>query len=337
MFKTGNELVVDALREVKPAVVTVLPGFPLNQAQNLIIAGALGEDVAVLNVATEADAVGIAIGAAQAGKKACAVIKDKGVNVAYQLIAEEVATPVVLVVGLDVDGRGSYVGSPHLPRVLEETGVINLIPMRHAEIYEAVKKSFEIAWREHRMVAVYVTEDLAMHGVSSEELDVIGEIAPEPPEPKLEDLEEAARALKLASSVALVVGKGCLGVETVKMGLPAWPSILGDGALEEVWGLADALKQRGTEVRVFCTKPASVFPQTKGMIPTGINTGNFVEAEVVVLAGVSYDMFGVKFNADYVISINVDLLAASMAIADLGVVGDAKKALSHLAKALRGG
>ncbi|RLF07428.1 MAG: hypothetical protein DRJ69_07150, partial [Thermoprotei archaeon] len=250
-FRTGNEVIVEALREVKPALVTVLPGFPLNQAQNAIIAGALGGDVVVVNVASELDAVGIAIGAAQAGRKACAVIKDKGVNVAYQLIAEEAATPVVLIVGLDVDGRGSYVGSVHLPKVLEETGIINVIPRSLRALYHAVKGAFEEAFRSHRMVAVHVTEDLAMQGASSMDIEVIGDTPPPSPSPRVEDVKEAVRALRLAEGVAIVVGKGCLGLERVKRGMPAWPSVLGEGCMGEVWELVEELRRRGVKVELY--------------------------------------------------------------------------------------
>lgn len=336
-FRTGNELIVEALREAKPDLVTVLPGFPLNQAQNAIIAGALGREVVVVNVASELDAVGIAIGAAQAGKRACAVIKDKGVNVAYQLIAEEAATPVVLIVGLDVDGRGSYVSSVHLPRVLEETGVINVIPRSLKELYEAVRGAFDEAFRSHRMVAVHVTEDLAMQGASSLDVDVIGAAPPPTPSPRVEDVREAVRALRLAESVAIVVGKGCLGLERVRHGMPAWPSVLGEGCMGEVWELAEELRRRGVKVELYCTKPASVFPETRGLKPTGANVGGVVRADVVLLLGVSFDMFAVKLDGDYVVSVNVDPLAASMTIADLPIMGDVKEALRMMISELRGG
>ncbi len=330
MFKVGNELIVDALREVKPDVVCVLPGFPLNPAQNAIIGGALGE-IPVVNVSNESDAIGIVIGAGQAGKVGCAVIKDKGVSVAFQLITEELSTPGVIIVGLDVDGRGSYCSSAMLPEILEKAGVLNFVPMNQREIPEKIKEAFAKSRESYRLAAVYITEDLAMQGVSDPAMKSIGEysIAPGDPDPAM--IEEAVQILRSCKLAAIVVGKGALGERNVKRDLPAWPSAFGDDATFEILELKKILEKKySVKTELYSTRHAAEFPQTRGMKPTGINSGVFVDTEVLVMVGMSYDMFAVKFRAECVISINVDPLAVSIVMADIPVVGGAKRSLQRI-------
>ncbi|MFQ6050867.1 MAG: hypothetical protein ACE5K4_04170 [Candidatus Hydrothermarchaeota archaeon] len=331
MFKVGNDIIVDTLKEIKPDVVTLLPGYPLNSAQNAIMDGALGPDVPVLFVSNEADAVGIIIGAGQCGKKGCAVIKDKGVNVAYQLITEEVGTPGVIIVGLDIDGRGSYVCTASLPTVLKESGVITYVPRSIAELSGSIKKAFEDTIIKHRLVAVIITEDLAMQGATSLDLNVIGDRPFVPGDVDPSRIEEAVEYLKMADSVAIIIGKGVVGAERARRGLPGWPSVLGEESVTEVRELARILKEKyNKEVGLYCTRHASEFPETEGFISTGLSSGVFVEAEVTFMVGMSWDLFAVKFETECLISINLDPLAASIEMADVPLVGSAKRALQEI-------
>ncbi len=331
MFKVGNDIIVDTLKEIKPDVVTLLPGYPLNSAQNAIMEGALGDDVPVLFVSNEADAVGIVIGAGQCGKKGCAVIKDKGVNVAYQFITEEVGTPGVMIVGLDIDGRGSYVCTASLPTILEESGVITYIPKNRAELSDTINKAFEETFSKHRLAAVIVTEDIVMQGASSLDLEVIGEHPFVPGDADPSKVEEAVEYLKMADSVAIIVGKGVVGADKARRGLPGWPSVLGAESLTEVRELARILREKyNKEVGLYCTRHASEFPETEGFISTGVSSGVFVEAEAVVMVGLSWDLFAVKFETECLISINLDPLAASIEMADVPLVGSAKRTLQEI-------
>ncbi|WP_457619611.1 hypothetical protein [Methanopyrus sp.] len=297
----GSYEVVRALHDLEPDVVAYLPGFPLNE-----VVRALEEDdhpFEVVPVASEFDAVGIVIGLAQADGYGVAVLKDKGAYVAAQLLAEEGDWPGLLIIGLDADGRGSYTCSVELPDVLRDLKLRVETPETQDDVYETILDAAESSRDEHRLACVVLTEDLLLssHPPGEPEVEPTGEA----------DWDELLRAIDTYDTAAVVVGKGILG--DISGDLPAFTSSLGDerDALDR---LVEILEGSGLDVRLYCTKHASKF--LPGIPPTGVNTGNIVGEELLILVGASYDTFAVDFRSDFVVSINPDPDAYAHSIAD---------------------
>ncbi len=317
MSGLGSAEVLGALRRVKPDAVAYLPGFPLNEVVRRLEEG--DHPFEVVPVASEFDAVGLVIGLAQSGGFGAAVLKDKGVYVAAQLLAEEGDWPGLLIVGLDADGRGSYTCSVELPRVVREWKLRVEVPESQREIEDAVVRAAEAAREEHRLACVILTEDLLLSSRPPADVARV--------EPTGEgDWDELLRALEFYESAALVLGKGILG--DVSGDLPAVTSSLGDER-GEVDRLREALEGAGLEVRVYCTKHASKF--LPGIPPTGVNTGNTVREDVLFLVGASFDAFAVRFESDFVVSVNPDPDAYAHRIADARFV----MTLSEFVRGLR--
>ncbi|WP_457614470.1 hypothetical protein [Methanopyrus sp.] len=297
----GSYEVIRALHDLEPDIVAYLPGFPLNE-----VVRALEEDYhpfEVIPVASEFDAVGIVIGLAQADGYGVAVLKDKGAYVAAQLLAEEGDWPGLLIIGLDADGRGSYTCSVELPDVLRDLKLRVEIPETQEDIYGTILNAAEHSREEHRLACVILTEDLLLSSHPP------GEPGVEPTDEA--DWDELFRAIDTYDTAALVIGKGILG--DISGDLPAFTSSLGDerDALDR---LVEILVGSGLDVRLYCTKHASKF--LPGIPPTGVNTGNIVEEDLLILVGASYDTFAVDFRSDFVASINPDPDAYAHSIAD---------------------
>ncbi|WP_456481371.1 hypothetical protein [Methanopyrus sp.] len=317
----GSREVVRALHDLEPDVVAYLPGFPLNEVVRV-----LEEDdhpFEVVPVASEFDAVGIVIGLAQSGGYGVAVLKDKGVYVAAQLLAEEGDWPGLLIVGLDADGRGSYTCSVELPDVLRDLKLRVEIPETQDEIREVVLKAAEFSREEHRLACVILTEDLLLSShppADSPNVEPTGEA----------DWDEFLRAVDFYDTAAVVVGKGVLG--DVSGDLPAFTSSLGDEryALND---LLEILDDAGLDVNLYCTKHASKF--LPGVPPTGVNTGNVIEEDLLILVGTSYDTFAVDFRSDFVVSVNPDPDAYAHRIADARFVMRLSDFVRELGRRLR--
>jgi len=297
----GSHEVIRALHDLEPDVVAYLPGFPLNEVVRVLEEG--DHPFEVVPVASEFDAVGIVIGLAQANGYGVAVFKDKGAYVAAQLLAEEGDWPGLLIIGLDADGRGSYTCSVELPDVLRDLKLRVKIPETQDDIYETILDAAESSRDEHRLACVILTEDLLLssHPPGEPEVEPTGEA----------DWDELLRAIDFYDTVAVVVGKGVLG--DISRDLPAFTSSL-NNERDALNRLVEILEGLGLDVRLYCTKHASKF--LPGIPPTGVNTGNVVEEELLVLVGASYDTFAVDFRSDFVVSVNPDPDAYAHRVAD---------------------
>jgi len=317
----GSEAVLRALRRLKPDAVAYLPGFPLNEVVRKLEEG--DQPFEVIPVASEFDAVGLVVGLAQSGGFGAAVLKDKGVYVAAQLLAEEGDWPGLLIVGLDADGRGSYTCSVELPDVVREWKLRVEVPGTQEEVEDAIVRAAKTSRKEHRLACVILTEDLLLSSrppSGEAQVEPTGEAG----------WEELLRALEFYDSVALVVGKGVLG--DVSGDLPAVTSSLGN-EWKEVNRLKETLKEAGLKVRVYCTKHASKF--LPGIPPTGVNTGNTVREDVLFLVGASFDAFAVRFESDFVVSVNPDPDAYAHRIADARFVMTLSDFVRELRERLR--
>ncbi len=297
----GSYEVIRALHNLEPDAVAYLPGFPLNEVVRELEEG--DHPFEVIPVASEFDAVGIVIGLAQTNGYGVAVLKDKGAYVAAQFLAEEGDWPGLLIIGLDADGRGSYTCSVELPDVLRDLKLRVEIPETQDDIYETILDAAESSEDEHRLACVVLTEDLLLssHPPGKPEVEPTGEA----------DWDELLRAISLYDTVAVVVGKGVLG--DISGNLPAFTSSLNDER-DALNRLVKILEGLGLDVRLYCTKHASKF--LPGIPPTGVNTGNVVEEELLILIGASYDTFAVDFRSDFVVSVNPDPDAYAHRVAD---------------------